>query len=148
MIFDIVMYFRRISFIDMAPNGYCYIGYKFKYRKISLAFKLLLSCPISLNVCTEHGSNTAVLCAKFQNDLITKMDALDERDLARFECKLSLRQNLPPPPGLYDLSIVVGLSMSCDPTMICRSVVHQIPRVVLCTITDCLAPHRLILERK
>ena len=46
---------------------------------------------------TEHGSITAVLCAKFQNDLTTKIDIKDERDFARIEFKMTgLTYILPP----------------------------------------------------
>ena len=31
-----------------------------------------MSYRINLKFCTEHGSDTAVLCAKFQNDLTTE----------------------------------------------------------------------------
>ena len=33
---------------------------------------------------TEHGSVTAVLCAKFQSDSTTEMDVLYEQDFALF----------------------------------------------------------------
>ena len=39
---------------------------------ISLICKIDISCPINLKFCTEHGSVTAVLCAKFQNNLTTE----------------------------------------------------------------------------
>ena len=50
----------------------------------------LLNYSIVLKLCTEHGSITAVLCAKFPNDWTTEIIALDERVSARFEFKMSL----------------------------------------------------------
>ena len=40
----------------------------------------LFSCPIILKSCTEHGSDTVVLCAKIQNDWTSEMDALGKQD--------------------------------------------------------------------
>ena len=55
-------------------------------RKISFAHNLLLSCITVLKFCTEHGSITAVLCANFQNDLTTEVNAMNEisRDFSFF----------------------------------------------------------------
>ena len=39
--------------------------------------------------CKEHGGDTVVLCAKFENDWTTEKDLMDERDLARFKFKVS-----------------------------------------------------------
>ena len=51
---------------------------------------LFINYPIVSKFSTEHGSNTAVLCAKFQNDdWITETDVMEERDFARFEFKMS-----------------------------------------------------------
>ena len=50
---------------------------------------LFFSSPIVLKFCTEHDSYTVVLCAKYQNDWATEIDAMDERDFARFEFKMS-----------------------------------------------------------
>ena len=44
---------------------------KLKSREISFARNALLSNQIILKFYTEHGSDTAVLCAKFENDLTT-----------------------------------------------------------------------------
>ena len=62
---------------------------KLRSREISFAHNSLRNCQIVLKYCTEHGSITAVLCAKFQNDLTNEMDVLDERDFARFEFEMS-----------------------------------------------------------
>ena len=43
------------------------------------------------NFCTEHGSDTVVLCAKFQNDWTTERD-MDKRHFARFEFGMSCGQ--------------------------------------------------------
>ena len=60
-----------------------------KSVEIWFAHSLFLNYLIILKFCTEHGSFTALLCAKFQNDLTTEMDVMDERDFARFEFKMS-----------------------------------------------------------
>ena len=84
----------RASLSDMGEIGWYqgavqYIGYPSKTqlkpisRKISFAHHLFLSYLIALKFCTEHGSFTAVLCPKFQNDLATKTNLMDERDFAR-----------------------------------------------------------------
>ena len=45
---------------------------KLKSREISFVHNVRFSCPIFLKFCTEHGSITAVLCAKFQNDWVAQ----------------------------------------------------------------------------
>ena len=57
-----------------------------KSHEILFAHNLFISYLIALKFCTEHGSDTAVLCAKFQNDWTV---VVDERDFARFEFKTS-----------------------------------------------------------
>ena len=54
-------------------------------REVSFAHNLLLSHKIVLKSCTEHGSITAVLCTKFQNDWTNDTDVIDERDIARIK---------------------------------------------------------------
>ena len=48
---------------------------------------LFLISQIILKFHTEHGSITAVLCVKFQNDLAMEMDVMDERAFMIFEFK-------------------------------------------------------------
>ena len=73
----------------------CNIGYpsethlKLKSRDISFVHNIRFHCPIGLKFCTEHGSDTAVLCAKFQNDRSTEAWVMDKRDFARFEFKMN-----------------------------------------------------------
>ena len=55
-----------------------------KSREISLANNLLHNNPVVLKFGTEHGSITAVLCAKFQNDWRTETNLMDKRGFARF----------------------------------------------------------------
>ena len=43
-------------------------------------------------ICTEHGSIIAVLCAKFQTDWIIETDVMDQWDFTRFEFKTSFGQ--------------------------------------------------------
>ena len=50
----------------------------------------LFSYVIILKFCTEHSSDTAVLCAKFQIDWTTVMDVMDNQDFFRFEFKMNL----------------------------------------------------------
>ena len=47
--------------------------------------------PIEFKFCTKHGSDTAMLCAKFQNDWGTEMDVMDEQDFVRFDFEMSFR---------------------------------------------------------
>ena len=54
--------------------------------------KTCFSFPIILNFFTEHGSDTAMLCAKFQDDWTIDTDVMDEQDFGRFEFKMSFRQ--------------------------------------------------------
>ena len=64
----------------------CNIGYpsethlKSKSRKISFVHILFINHPIVSIFCTEHGTDSAVLCEKFQNDWISGMDVMDERN--------------------------------------------------------------------
>ena len=62
---------------------------KLKSHEFSFYHNLSFSCQIILKFCSEHGSTTAVLCAKFQNDLTTAMDDLNWQDFfERFEFKM------------------------------------------------------------
>ena len=78
-----------------AMGDLCNIGYlsgahfKPKSCEISFARNLFLGYSIILKFCTEHGSDTAVLCAKFQNDWMNETDVMDEQVFARFEFKIS-----------------------------------------------------------
>ena len=60
-----------------------------KFRIISFVNDLLLSQQIVLKFCIEHGSITAMLCVKCQNDLTSEIDVMDKRDFVRFEFKMS-----------------------------------------------------------
>ena len=59
--------------------------HKLKYHKIFFLHNCHFSCPIMSQVCTEHGSITAVLCAKFQHDWTTVIIAMDEWHITKFE---------------------------------------------------------------
>ena len=55
-----------------------------KSREIPFAHILFLSCSIVFKCCTEYGSDTVVLCAKFQNDWTFATDVMENeysRDL-------------------------------------------------------------------
>ena len=62
--------------IKDSPGVLCNMEYlsethlKLKSHEISFIHKICRSCLIILKFCTEHGSDTAVLFAKFQDDLI------------------------------------------------------------------------------
>ena len=60
-----------------------------KSRKISFTHNLLIKYPIVLKYCAEHGNMSAVICAKLQIDWATETDAIEERDIAKFEFKMS-----------------------------------------------------------
>ena len=45
---------------------------KLKFCKILFAHNIHFNWPIIFKFCTEHGSFTAVLCAKFQNALVMR----------------------------------------------------------------------------
>ena len=55
----------------------------------------LITCLFALlfwnSARTEHGMETAVLCAKLQNNSDNEMDFVDNQDFVRFEFKTSLR---------------------------------------------------------
>ena len=63
---------------------------KCKSREIPFAHILFFSCPIVLQFCIEHGSATAVLCAKLQNNWATKKDVMDQWDFVRFGFEMNL----------------------------------------------------------
>ena len=57
-------------------------------------------CQIILKFCTEHGNDTAMLCAEFQNDLATEMDVINEQNFTRFELPFGRIFNIQPVPRL------------------------------------------------
>ena len=59
-----------------------------KFREISFAHSIRFSCPIVLTLCTEHGSDTAILCAKFQIDWVIEQKVMGKRDFTRFGFKM------------------------------------------------------------
>ena len=79
----------------LKPRVLWNIGYpsethvKLKSREISFAHNLFIDFPILLNFSAMHGSITAVLSAKFQNDWSIERAIIDERVFARFEFKMS-----------------------------------------------------------
>ena len=58
--------------------------------KISSPLYSYCNCLIILKFYTEHGSDTAMLCVKFQNNLTSEIDTVDEWDFMRFDFKISL----------------------------------------------------------
>ena len=74
---------------------------KFKSHKMSFAHILCLTCQILLKFCTWYGSIVGVHCAKFQKDLTTEMDWMNEHEYWR-EILHCNRHSLPPtPPAEY-----------------------------------------------
>ena len=61
---------------------------------VSFAHNLFCICLVVLKFCTEHGSDTAVLCTTFQNDWATETDVMVERDFANFEFTMSFGSNI------------------------------------------------------
>ena len=57
------------------------------------ACNIFLNCGIVLRVCTKPASITAMLCAKFQNDLTIEIDVMDKSDFAWFEFNTLRKQN-------------------------------------------------------
>ena len=66
--------------------GCCVVNTK---TQISFVHNIRFNCPIGLKFCTEHGSNTAVLCATFQSDRWTGAWVMGKRDFASFESKMN-----------------------------------------------------------
>ena len=97
--------------MDRDPVQYGYPSqthHELKFHKNSTSYNLFLSRPIILNFCTEHGSDTAVLCAKFQNDWTTCRVVVEEWDFAKNEIKRSFRGISVIAMGL---KIVIGLAL-------------------------------------
>ena len=75
----------------LTPGVLCSMEYLFethlkaKSLENSLAYILFLNNPIVLKFCSEHGSITFMLCAKFQNDWMTETDFMDKQNFARLE---------------------------------------------------------------
>ena len=63
---DISIICRKLTIL------YCRIHPKLKCHGISFFQYMHFSCEIVLKICTKHGSDTAMLCANFQNDLATE----------------------------------------------------------------------------
>ena len=61
---------------------------KRKSHKTSFTYNLFLSQWILLKFCIEHGSYTAVLYAKFQKDMSTKVDVIRKWDFSKFQYKI------------------------------------------------------------
>ena len=91
---------------------------KLKSLEIALPLNIQFLCQLCLNICTEHGSYTAVLYINFHNDSITDTHVLDEQDVARFECHNSFGRILRQPFYLKHLirhvvAISIRNQLSC-----------------------------------
>ena len=94
---------------------------KLQSRKTSFVNNICFSCPSILKFCTEHGSVTAVLCAKFQNDRIIERYTVEERDFARFEL-IFWRVAILQCPGFH----MGGMIAAQPPTKSCQIIVIEI----------------------
>ena len=56
--------------------------FKLKSHEILFAHNLFHRYLIILTFCTEHDSDTAMLCTKFQNNRMIEKNVMDERDLS------------------------------------------------------------------
>ena len=83
---------------------------KLRYWENSLANNSLLCCQVIVKLCAEHGSDTAVLCAKFENELTTYQDVMSRRDLS-LRCVLDGYHILQQSPDLQymDTNTLVSL---------------------------------------
>ena len=74
--------FNTPTLSHQQPGALCNMGYPsemhldLKPCEALFAHNLFCSCPIVLKFGTEHGNDTAMLCAKFQNDWTTEMDVM------------------------------------------------------------------------
>ena len=67
------LWYRYVRCVTSSPVQYelsVETHLKPKSREISLAHKSFPSYPTVLNICTEHGNGTAVLCTKVLNDWV------------------------------------------------------------------------------
>ena len=95
----LAIWLRVLCNIGFLPDTH----HKPKSREISFAHNLSISYQIVLKFCTEYGSDTAVLRAKFQNDWTRYV--MDERDFARFEIRMSFGPQTSMRWIFYSLSI-------------------------------------------
>ena len=61
--------------------------FKLKSRQILFVYISFLTLRILLTFCTEQDSNTAVLNANFQNELLNVVDVKGLRGFAKFQIK-------------------------------------------------------------
>ena len=65
--------------------------YQLKSFNNLIIHSFFLNPWILLKFCTEHGSHTAVLCAKFQKDSWTVINVIGSGDIAKFHNKTDFR---------------------------------------------------------
>ena len=100
--FIIVIAFMQVIVIGwnmwiakLGNGGFCNIGYptetqlKLKSREVSFVHNFVLCCSIVLKCYSEHGSDTTMRCATFQNDRTTEKYVVRKRDFTRFEFEVS-----------------------------------------------------------
>ena len=71
------------------------ISLKIKTQNIWYACNINLYCPTVSKFCTEHGSVTAVLCAKFSNLWTIKNVFIGKQNILRFELMSRFRVGCP-----------------------------------------------------
>ena len=70
------------------------INLELKFHEILFAHNPFLSCPIISKFCTEHGSDAAMLCAKFWNDFTTEIDVMHKKVFTIFEFLDGIRRDI------------------------------------------------------
>ena len=80
---------------DCGCNSGNYHKYIFKLNSCQISFtnNMKFSCLIILKFVTKHGSDTAVLCDKFQNDWTTEKIDVEEQDFMIFWFTMNFGQN-------------------------------------------------------
>ena len=113
--------------------GLCNIGnpsethLKPKSHKIFFAINLFSLYSIILEFCTEHGSDTAVLCAKFQNNWLNAMDVIVEQDCARFEFKMNFGR-------IFHIAQPLCIALTADLSTIIATRICYFPNPVIADI--------------
>ena len=86
-------HYCQIIEASQTSDGWYNIGYlsethlNLKFCNMSFIQNTHFRSQIILTFCTEHGRDTAMLCAKFQNDLMIERNFMGKL-LAKFEFKL------------------------------------------------------------
>ena len=93
LIYDIVLKVKLCFslFFPLWVSKTCFFTSKYHGKK-RVPSKTLQPCPNVLKFSTEHGSDTAMLSAKFQDNSIISVDVRDGWDFMKFESKMCFGQ--------------------------------------------------------